>query len=92
MDEVKDKCGVIGIYDNKDNFDIARLLYSGLFTLQHRGQESCGIAVNANNEILSHRDMGLVAEVFDDNILSMLKGRHGIGHVRYSTCGASCKR
>ncbi len=91
MDEVKDKCGVIGIYDGKDNFDIARLLYMGLFSLQHRGQESCGIAVNANNEILSHRDMGLVSKVFDDNILSMLKGRHGIGHVRYSTCGASCK-
>jgi len=85
----KEACGIFGVYDNGDNLDVARLTYFGLYALQHRGQESAGIAVNDKGTILYHKEMGLVPEVFDDVILDHLKGKIAIGHVRYSTTGAS---
>ena len=89
MEELKEECGVFGIYDNNNNLDVARLVYFSLYALQHRGQESCGIAVSSNKEITGYKNMGLVSEVFNNNILNSLQGRQGIGQVRYSTTGAS---
>ncbi len=89
-DELHDECGVFGIYDN-DNHDVARLTYYALYALQHRGQESAGIAVNDNGTIFHHKDMGLVSDVFNDVIMNHLKGKSAIGHVRYSTTGASLR-
>ncbi|MFO7612802.1 MAG: amidophosphoribosyltransferase [Clostridia bacterium] len=88
MEKMKEACGVFGIINN-DNFDVARLTYYGLYSLQHRGQESAGIAVRNDNTILCHKDMGLAHEVFDKVILNQLEGSVAIGHVRYSTTGAS---
>lgn len=85
-----EECGVFGIYNNGD-LDVARLTYYGLYALQHRGQESAGIAVNDNGTILHHKDMGLVPEIFNEVILNHLKGKIAIGHVRYSTTGASLR-
>lgn len=89
-----DECGVFGAYDF-DGGDVASSIYYGLFALQHRGQESCGIAVSDTNKkgvkVLSHKDMGLVNEVFTPEILDSLKGNIGVGHVRYSTAGASTR-
>ncbi|HHV99446.1 MAG TPA: amidophosphoribosyltransferase [Clostridiaceae bacterium] len=90
LDKLREECGVFGIYDN-DNHDIARLTYFGLYALQHRGQESAGIAVNDGGTILYHKDMGLVPEIFNDVVLNHLKGKIAIGHVRYSTTGASLR-
>ena len=87
LDKLSDECGVFGIY--APGKDIAQLIYFGLFALQHRGQESAGIAVTNGYGIQVHKDMGLVTEVFNQDILSRLKGFQGIGHVRYSTGGAS---
>ncbi|OPJ55989.1 amidophosphoribosyltransferase [Alkalithermobacter paradoxus] len=78
-------CGIVGVFSNRD---AAKDVYYGLYTIQHRGQESCGIAV-ADNHINYRRGMGLVTEVFKEEILSELKGTIGIGHVRYSTAGGS---
>jgi len=89
VEELKEECGVFGIYDNNNNLDVARLVYFSLYALQHRGQESCGIAVSSNKEITGYKNMGLVSEVFNNNILNSLQGRQGIGQVRYSTTGAS---
>ena len=89
--KLKEECGVFGIYDNNDSLDIARLTYYGLYALQHRGQESAGIAVNNDGDIVYHKDMGLVSEVFDKRTLDELKGQIAVGHVRYSTTGASLK-
>ncbi len=72
-----------------DKHDVARMTYYALYSLQHRGQESAGIAVNDNGTILYHKDMGLVPEVFNDVVINHLKGGAAIGHVRYSTTGAS---
>ncbi len=87
-----EECGVFGIYD-LDGGDIASTIYYGLSALQHRGQESCGIAVSdtggPKNNINTHKGMGLVNEVFDEENLGKLKGNIGVGHVRYSTAGAS---
>ncbi|HMM05969.1 MAG TPA: amidophosphoribosyltransferase [Clostridiales bacterium] len=88
MSEIKEACGVIGIYNN-DGLNLAKELYYGLFALQHRGQESCGMAVSKDNTVKSHRDMGLVSEVFDDAKIMELQGDIGIGHCRYSTTGNS---
>lgn len=90
LDKLKEECGVFGIYDN-DQLDVARLTYYGLYALQHRGQESAGIAVNDKGTILYHKDMGLVPEIFDEVVLNHLKGQIAIGHVRYSTTGASLR-
>ena len=69
--------------------DVARLTYFGIYALQHRGQESAGIAVSNGEQILVYKDMGLVSQVFDDRTLGMLGGRIAIGHTRYATTGAS---
>ena len=93
-DEVHEECGVFGVYDI-DGGDVASTIYYGLFALQHRGQESCGIAVSDTNgpkgKVLSHKDMGLVNEVFTPEDLEKLKGNIGVGHVRYSTAGSSTR-
>ncbi len=90
IDKLNEECGVFGIYD-QDGHDCARLAYYGLYALQHRGQESCGIAVNDDGTIIHHKDMGLVPEVFNDVVLNHLKGTIAVGHVRYSTTGASLR-
>jgi len=90
LEKMKEECGVFGIFNN-DNFDVAHMTYYGLYALQHRGQESAGIAVNDKGTIVYHKDMGLVPEVFNDVILDHLKGQMAIGHVRYSTTGASMR-
>lgn len=89
-DKLREECGVFGIYGN-ESLDVARITYYGLYALQHRGQESAGIAVNDGGTILYHKDMGLVPEVFNQVILDHLKGKCAIGHVRYSTTGASLR-
>src|SRR5499433_4028756 len=81
-------CGVFGICADR-NVDVANLTYFGLFALQHRGQESAGIAVGDRLGVRIHRDMGLVAQVFTPAIMRDLKGVVAIGHTRYSTTGAS---
>ena len=86
MSSIHDECGVFGVY-SPDVFDVAPLCYHGLFALQHRGQESAGIAVADGQTISQHRGLGLVPEVFDQETLSGLKGSIAIGHVRYSTFG-----
>ncbi len=80
---------VIAIYD--PDGDCARTTYYGLYALQHRGQESCGIAVNNNRDITHYKDMGLVNDVFNDEILTKLDGKMAVGHVRYSTTGESMR-
>ena len=93
-DELHDECGVFGAYDFDGN-DVASTIYYGLFALQHRGQESCGIAVSdtegPKGKVLAHKDMGLVNEVFNAKNLENLKGNIGVGHVRYSTAGSSVR-
>ena len=86
-----EECGVFGAYD-MDGSDVAPSIYYGLFALQHRGQESCGIAVTdtyGERKIHSKKGLGLVNEVFDEESLEDLKGNLGVGHVRYSTAGGS---
>ncbi|MBP5491296.1 MAG: amidophosphoribosyltransferase [Clostridiales bacterium] len=83
-----EECGVFGIF-SRDDLKIAPLVYYGLFALQHRGQESCGIAINNDGWIRCHKNMGLVSEVFTHDVLDTLEGTIAIGHVRYSTTGAS---
>ncbi|MEW9095116.1 MAG: amidophosphoribosyltransferase [Clostridiaceae bacterium] len=87
-DKFKDECGVFGIY-SKDNLDVATITYYGLYALQHRGQESGGIAVSDMKDIKMEKGMGLVSDIFDENKLKKLKGNIAIGHVRYSTTGSS---
>jgi amidophosphoribosyltransferase len=93
FDQLREECGVFGIYDFDGN-DVASSIYYGLFALQHRGQESCGIAVSdtqgAKGNIESKKGMGLCNEVFLPEDLSGMKGDIGVGHVRYSTAGESC--
>lgn len=86
---LKEECGIFGVYNFSDHTDAANIIYYGLYALQHRGQECCGIAVNDDGTIVYHKDMGLVPDVFNDTILNHLKGTFGIGHVRYSTSGSS---
>ena len=91
-DGLHEECGVFGVYD-LDGVDVASTVYYGLFALQHRGQESCGIAVSdtegPKGKVMASKGMGLVNEVFDGEKLERLKGNIGVGHVRYSTAGAS---
>ena len=84
-----EECGIFAIYDPEG--DCARSAYYGLYALQHRGQESCGIAVNNNRDISYHKGMGLVNDVFNDETLTKLNGKMAIGHVRYSTTGESLR-
>jgi amidophosphoribosyltransferase len=83
----QDACGVFGIYAPTE--DVARLTYFGLYALQHRGTESAGIAVSDGESIMVYKDMGLVAQVFNDAALDSLKGIIAVGHTRYSTTGSS---
>lgn len=87
-DKFRDECGIMGVYSSRKE-EVSRLVYYGLYSLQHRGQESAGIAVCQNDKIDRHRAMGLVSEVFDDEVLDKLTGAIGVGHVRYSTTGDS---
>lgn len=92
-DKPGEECGVFGIYD-LDGQDTASTIYYGLMALQHRGQESCGIAVSDTegpNVVRAYKGMGLVNEVFTPEHLESLKGNIGVGHVRYSTAGASTR-
>ncbi|MEP9363411.1 amidophosphoribosyltransferase [Nocardioides sp. CN2-186] len=83
----QDACGVFGVWAPGE--DVAKLTYFGLYALQHRGQESAGIAVSNGRQILVYKDMGLVSQVFDETTLASLNGHLAIGHSRYSTTGAS---
>jgi len=82
----REECGIFGIYDHAE---AAKLTYFGLYALQHRGQESAGIAVARGKAITAHKGMGLVPDVFDIDHLEQLQGGSAIGHVRYSTTGSS---
>ena len=86
----RDECGVFGIY--APGSEIARIAFFGLYALQHRGQESAGIITFDGNTVHSHKDTGLVAQVFNEDNLSPLTGHAGLGHVRYSTTGANNAR
>ena len=92
MAEIKEACGVFGIYDLDGN-DVVSSVYYGLTALQHRGQESCGLAVSdtaaERGNVQFHKDLGLVSEVLKEETLSKMSGDIGLGHVRYSTTGAS---
>lgn len=86
---IGEECGIFAVYD--PDGDCARQAYYGLYALQHRGQESCGIAVNNNRDITYHKGMGLVNEVFDSSTIDKLGGTMAVGHVRYSTTGESLR-
>jgi len=92
MDKLHEECGVFGIWSKDDN-QVSEVIYQGLLALQHRGQESAGIVVcdttGPIGNICSHKEMGLVSEVFHADTLQKLRGNIGIGHVRYSTAGDS---
>ena len=83
----QDACGVFGVWAPGE--EVAKLTYFGLYALQHRGQESAGIAVSNGSQILVFKDMGLVSQVFDETSLGSLRGHIAVGHARYSTTGAS---
>lgn len=88
LDKLQEECGVFGIFNKGEVESVTSLCYYGLYALQHRGQESCGIAVNDGGVITNHRDLGLVNEVFTDRTLQNLgNGQMGLGHVRYATHG-----
>ena len=93
LDEPREECGVFGMYDFSGEENVAPTIYYGLLALQHRGQESCGIAVSDTSgpkgRVQSRKGMGLVNETFEEDDLESLSGDIGIGHVRYSTAGAS---
>ncbi len=89
--KLKEECGLFGIFDNGDQLDCAGLTYYALFALQHRGQQSCGIAVNDEGTVTYHKNLGLVPEVFNEEILQHLKGQMAVGHVRYSATGSNMR-
>ena len=93
-EKLHEECGVFGMYD-LDGGDVASTIYYGLFALQHRGQESCGIAVSDTKgprpRVSTYKGMGLCNEVFTPEILEGLGGDIGVGHVRYSTAGSSSR-
>jgi amidophosphoribosyltransferase len=85
--EARDACGVVGIYAPGE--DVARLTYYALYALQHRGQESAGIAISDAKTIVVYKELGLVSQAFDETVLTSLRGNLAIGHVRYSTTGST---
>ncbi len=93
-DELHEECGVFGVYDFDGN-DVSSTIYYGLFALQHRGQESCGIAVSdtegPKGKVSAYKGMGLCNEVFTPDVIEPLHGNIGVGHVRYSTAGSSTR-
>ena len=86
VDKFRDECAVVGVYGHPE---AANMVYLGLYALQHRGQESSGIVSSDSGALISHRQMGLVADVFKEDIIKRLKGSSAIGHNRYSTSGQS---
>ena len=83
-----EECGVFGIYDHAGDTDVRAAVYSALYALQHRGQESCGIVVNDDGVMKAHKDNGLVTEVFTRDALSKIhEGTMAVGHCRYGTTG-----
>src|SRR3954453_2665663 len=86
-DGPRDECGVFGVYAPES--EVARLAYFALYALQHRGQESAGIATSDGGQITTYRELGLVSQVFDEDKLRALTGELAGGHVRYSTPGSS---
>jgi len=88
IDKMEEECGVFGIFSNEP-MDVSSITYYGLYALQHRGQESAGIAVSDGQEIKFYKEMGLVSDVFNEESLKKLSGKSAIGHVRYSTTGSS---
>ena len=88
---IHEECGVFGVFSPRPA-DVGRLAYYGLYALQHRGQESCGIVVNDDGVFASHKDLGLVGEVFSGEVLARLpRGTMAVGHTRYGTTGASIR-
>ena len=85
--EARDACGVVGIYAPGE--DVARLTYYALYALQHRGQESAGIAISDSQTVVVYKELGLVSQVFDETVLKSLRGHLSIGHCRYSTTGST---
>src|SRR5437867_11509391 len=83
----REACGLFGVWAPGE--DVARLTYFGLYSLQHRGQESAGMAVSDGERILVYRELGLVSQVFDERTLATLQGNLCIGHTRYSTTGST---
>lgn len=86
-DRPEEECGVFGVYAHGE--DVARLTCFGLQALQHRGQESAGIAVGDGETVMAHKELGLVTQVFNENALAALTGHVAVGHVRYSTSGGA---
>jgi len=84
--EPREFCGLFGIYGHRQ---ASWLTYLGLYSLQHRGQEACGIVTNKDGILTLHKEMGLVSDVFNERVLNQLKGNVAVGHVRYSTTGSS---
>ena len=92
MSSIHEECGIFGIY-SREKSELAEQIYYGLYSLQHRGQEGCGIAVCDDGVIVSHKDIGLVGDVFTKQVLSELPhGNIAVGHVRYSTTGGNDRR
>ena len=88
---IHEECGVFGVYAPR-NIDVAALTYYGLYSLQHRGQEGCGIAVNDDGLITSYKDLGLVSEVFTPQVLrGQGQGSIAVGHNRYGTTGSNAR-
>ena len=90
-DKPEEACGVFGVYAPEKTWEVAKLTYFGLYALQHRGQESAGIATLKDDRVYCHKDMGLVSQVFNEEILEQLPGEIAVGHTRYSTTGSSLK-
>ncbi|MGB6129651.1 MAG: amidophosphoribosyltransferase [Psychrilyobacter sp.] len=90
-EKMEEECGVFGIYSKEDKKDIAGLIYYGLCSLQHRGQESAGMSISKDENIKTYKGQGLVSDVFSETTLKETVGNVGIGHVRYSTAGGSCE-
>ncbi|MGL5942672.1 MAG: amidophosphoribosyltransferase [Waterburya sp.] len=90
-DKPEEACGVFGVYAPEKDLEVAKLTYFGLYALQHRGQESAGIATINKGQVYCYKDMGLVSQVFNEEILEQLPGEIAVGHTRYSTTGSSLK-
>jgi len=92
-DHFADECGIFGAYfadaDDERRAQLSRIVYYGLYSQQHRGQESAGMVLDDGGDFQVHKELGLVAEVFSDEVLDGLRGHAAVGHVRYSTRGAN---
>lgn len=86
FDGFHEECGVVGVYGHPE---AANLAYLALYALQHRGQEAAGITSSNGQALLTHKGMGLVADIFDEKLIRSLEGLSAIGHNRYSTAGAT---